>query len=275
MKLNINGKQIEVSDEDLSKALEDKTDFELKSDDLVIRSTEEENSYKENIRKEGLTAGTEIGRKNLIKELGIEGEGLHKSDESAKTAIESWANGLVEEKTKDLNKEPTAKIKELKNDIETLKGTITSLTTEKETLSSQLTDTKNGYEKRQLLMNAIPDNTVLPKEDLLPLIDGNVNLKKTDRGEWAGIGADGQPIKDPNTLNIVPVKDVIGNFFNDNPQYLKKAEGGAGGKDSGGDGGKQSLDSFTKEMQEKGVQINGAEFNQEMTARIKAGTLEV
>lgn len=274
MKLNINGKEIEVSNDDIKKALDEGVDtFELQAD-FVVRTTDEDNAFKENVRKEGLTIGTEIGRKELIKKLGIEGEGIHKSDDTAIEAINGFMSSKIEAAVKDAGKEPSAKVKELTKDLETLKGTISSLQQERDTFKSELVNTKNGYEKRSLLMSAIPDNTVLPKEDIIALVENKVNLQKTESG-WVGIGADGQPIKDGTTLNPIPAQDIIKGFFNDNPQYLTKPTGGAGEGDSGNNGGKQSLESFTKEMQDKGYSLNGEEFNTEMQARIKAGTLDI
>jgi hypothetical protein len=275
MKLNINGKTVEVSNEELKAALEaEKESLDLTSDALVLRSVEEEETFKDNLRKEGLATGTEIGRKEVIKALGIEGEGLHKSDESAAKAITSWANSLVESKTADLQKEPTAKIKELTKDIELLRSNLENVNNEKTKLSQTLIETKNGYKKQSVLMSSIPDNTVLPKEDIVTILSNKINLSVDDNGNVFGVGNDGQPIKDQNA-SVIPAKDLINNFFNDNPQYLKGASGGAGGSDSSGAGSKINFDQFTKQMQEKGVALNSEEFNKEMMSAVEAGILDV
>ena len=87
MKLNINGREIEVADEELSKAIEEKKEsLEIKSD-LSIRTAEEETTFVENLKTGSNTAAYEIGRKNVLKGLGIEVEGQHKSDEAAINAV--------------------------------------------------------------------------------------------------------------------------------------------------------------------------------------------
>lgn len=277
MKLNINGKEVEVSDEDLSKALEEKVDtFEVKAESLTIRSEEEETSFKENLRKEGIATGAEIGRKEVLKGFELEGDGLHKSDATAIDAIK----GLMKENTdaalKDANIEPDKKVAELEKDLGTLRTTID--TQEKTIADKELMF--SSFKKQQTMESAfadlIPDNGLLPNKDLLTIMKANIKADVDDNGNVFGIGADGQPIKD-STLNVLPMKEVVSTFFNDNPHLLKKAEGGGGGDggDSGGDGGKQSLEDFTKEMNDAGHQTNGEEFNKQLQERIKAETVTV
>ena len=51
MKLNINGNTIDLDIEAFNKALEDKQEsFEIKSEDLVIRSSESQSLYEDNLK---------------------------------------------------------------------------------------------------------------------------------------------------------------------------------------------------------------------------------
>ena len=113
MKININGNTVEIEDEVITKAIEEKTEsIDIKSDTLVIRSTADEATFSENKRTEGIAVGAEIGRKEVIKGLGIEGEGLHKSDEVSIKAIQDFSSGLVTKALEDAKIEPNAKIEE-------------------------------------------------------------------------------------------------------------------------------------------------------------------
>lgn len=276
MKLNINGKEIEVSDEELSKALEEKKEsFELNSD-FILRTSQEEDSFKENLRREGISTGAEIGRKEVIKGLGIDGEGLHKSDESAINAIKSFNESNISNALKEANVEPDKKVAELQKDLSTLQKTIATQQSTIEEKESMFTNFKKQTKTESEFINHIPENIALPRQDVVTLMKANIKLDVDENGSIFGVGADGQPMKD-SLLNTLPVKEVIGNFFNSNPHLLKGAQGGAGGGagDSGGTGGKQSLEAFTKEMNEAGHSINGPEFVAEMQVRMKAGLLDI
>jgi hypothetical protein len=110
MQLNINGKSFEINSEELKKALEsDSPSFDVNSD-LVIRTSEEEETYTSNLRKEGTTIGAEIGRKELLKSLGIEGEGLHKSDEKALESINELISSKVNSELEGAKIEPNKRL---------------------------------------------------------------------------------------------------------------------------------------------------------------------
>ena len=276
MKLDINGKIIELDKETVQKALEDENPvIELKKEDLIIRSKDEDSVFSENLRKEGIATGAEIGRKEVIKGIGIEGEGLHKSDESAISAIKTWHESSVSTALKDAGQEPDKKLAEKDKDIRTLQTTVADLQEQKQSLESNFATYKKDITIQSTLSSLIPENAILPKNDMLKLMKDGLTLDIDENGHVYGIGSDGQPMKDPTTLALKPVKDVIKGYFDQNPQYLKKSDGGAGGGDSGGASGKQSMAEFITEMKEAGHTVNGAEFNNIMGERIKAGTLDI
>ena len=96
MKLNINGNIIEVEDSILTTAIEAKTEsIEIKSA-LVIRTAEDETTFAANTRTEGIAVGAEVGRKEVLKGFGLEGEGLHKNESSTIEAIKTFNTGLVD-----------------------------------------------------------------------------------------------------------------------------------------------------------------------------------
>lgn len=274
MKLNINGKEVEVNDDELSTALtEKKESFEVKTD-FIIRTADEDKTYSDNVKSEGTKIGAEIGRKEVIKGLGIEGEGLHKSDSSSIEALKGWSNGLVQKALTDAKIEPNKKIEEKEKDILTLQETIKNISKEKEDVLSQFTTYKKTETIKSTLSSIIPDNALLPKEDMMMLLGTKIKVDVDDNGRVYGIGADGQPIKNTTTLEPLPIKDIVTTFFNENPQYLKGAGGGASGEDSKDKDGVQTVDKFIEEMATLGHAPNGIEFNKIMQERIKAGLLK-
>lgn len=274
MKLNINGKSIELNIEDLKKAIESNEEsFEVKTD-LVVRTSQEEETYTTNLRKEGTAIGAEIGRKEVLKGLGIDGEGIHKSDEKSIEAINGFVSSKVSEEMEKAKIEPNKKVEELTKDLETLR---TSLK-EKESALVASNNEFNSYKKQQTingrLRELIPENTVIPKKDVLKLMADSVKLDINENGQIFGIGDDGQPMKDEQ-LNLLGVDKIVNNYFDANQHYLTTPTGGAGGGDSSGGDGKQTLESFTKEMQDAGHSVNGEQFNKIMSERIEAGTLDL
>ncbi len=275
MKLNINGNTVEVADEELTKAIEAKTEtIEVKSD-LVIRSVADEKTFSDNIRTEGITAGTDIGRKEVLKGFGIEGEGLHKSDKTAIDAIQTFSNGLVTKALEDAKIEPDKKNEELTKDITTLKGTIETLTKSNEDQAANFKTFKNNQLISNSLSGQIPENALLGTRDTLTIMNAQIKLDVNEHGVVFGVGADGNPLKDKTTLELLPVKTIVTDFFNDNAQLLKPSSGGGGGGDSSGADGKQTTDEFIKEMGDLGHAPNSPKFNEIMQERIKAETLVV
>jgi chaperonin cofactor prefoldin len=276
MKFNINGKEIEVADEELSKALEEKKEsLEIKAETLIVRTSEEDTTFRENFKRESMTAGIEVGRKNIIKALGIEAEGVHKSDETALEAINSFVTNKVTTSLAEAKIEPNKKVDELTKDLQTLQGTIKTKDDEIARVNGEFNAFKTGHIKTSTLEKNLPENLVIPKADMLTILNASLKSEVDENGNVFFIGSDGQPMKDPTTLAVLPAKTVLDNYFSTNAHYLKSASGGAGGADSGDGSGKQTLEDFTKEMTDKNIRPNSAEFNTEMSARMKAGTLNV
>lgn len=275
MKLNINGQVIEVEDENLFKALEEKKEsFEIKSEDLVLRTKDEDTTFSDNLRKEGIATGAEIGRKEVIKGIGIEGEGLHKSDESAIEAINTFMTTRVTTALADAGKEPDKKIVELEGDILKLRETISTKDGELEKVNGDFTSFKKTETIKSKLSSLIPDNTVIPKDKMLTLMSLDIKADIDDNGNVFGVGANGEPIKDANR-SLLPIKEVVSNFFSNNPDYLTGSTGGANGGDStGSGGGKQTALEFHEEMMKAGNTPGSTVYQTEMTERVKAGTLE-
>jgi len=275
MKLNINGNIIEVEDSVITKAIEDKQESIEINNDLVIRTAADETKFAANTRTEGISIGAEIGRKEVLKGFGIEGDGQHKSDASAISALKGFSDGLVAQALKDAKIAPDKKVEELNNDIKTLQGTISGLNTTNENQAKEFKTFKNNQLISSSLTNEVPENALLDKKTMLTIMQSSIKLGVNENGVVFGVGPDGQPLKDSTTLEPLSVKTIAANFFNERNDLLKPSTGGAGGGDSGGGSGKQSFDDFIKEMGDAGHTPNGPQFNVIMGERMRAGTLDV
>jgi len=279
MKFNINGKVVEVDNATITDALEKKAEeISITNAPFVIRTTDEDKMFQENLKKDGIQVGTEIGRKELLKKMNLfkEETGVHKSDETTIAALQEWNSEQLSKGLADAKIEPNKKVEEHTKDLETLKGTIKTVQQEKE----QILNEHKGFKKSTIinstLSSVIPDNIVLPKSDMMVLLGNKLKVDVDDNGNLFGIGIDGQPLKNPTTLEPLPIKDVVTSFFNDNPHYLKTAQGGAGGSDSGNNGGSaNSYDRFVKEMADKGHGEGSEAFNKELTVRMANKTIEI
>ncbi len=275
MKFNIDGNEVEIDNEVLSKAIEDKTEsLDLKLEGVTIRTTEDDTTFKENIKQEGISAGADIGRKEVLKSFGIEGEGIHRSDETAITALKKWGADAVTKALADSDVEPNEQIVGLKTDVEKLQGTILTLQGEKDATGKEFGDFKKNQKTRDALSEHIPEKLAIPRSDVLTLMHAKIKLDINDAGAIFGVGTDGEPMKDAQR-SLLPVKDVVNGFFNENPHLTVNSSGGGGGGDSDGGDAKQTTDEFIKEMQEAGNYPNGEKFIEIMMERKKAGTLEI
>lgn len=278
MKININGVMVEVDAEALKTAIdEQKESFDVTNDALIVRDKADYETFVNNLKAEEKRKGEEIGRKELFQklDLDIEGTGAHKSVDKSIEFINGWTDKLKTEAVNEAKVEPDKKVQQLQSDLETAKGTIQSLTGEKTDLQSKFDNYKKDVTVKTTLSSHIPDNISIPKDDMLMILGSRVKTGFDDNGNLVALDAQGNIKKDPTTLNPVSLKDEIKGFFDNNPNYLKAAQGGSGGGDSGGGSGKQTLDDFTKEMSDAGHAPNSESFNEIMNERIKNGTLEI
>jgi hypothetical protein len=264
MKFKFHGQEIEIDDNTLKEALEKQTQVELpKPQSLIIRTNEEEEAYKNNLRNEAKQTGVEITIKEYREKLGLSFDGKN---------MDSFTEAYKKKILDDAKIEPDAKVKTLESDIEKLRTNIQTIQSEKEKVESQFQTFKTGMQIQTELGAIIPSNTVIPKDDMLTIIKNKYDFK-IENGKTVVV-QNGEILKNPTTLEPLAPKDAIDRFFMDNPTYINKS-GGAGGGDSGAGGGKISLDKFIEEMKNKGIAPNSEAFNNEMNERIKAGTIEM
>ncbi len=267
MKIVVSGREIEVDDQVITKALEDKTDVTVDAPNLVIRERSEEEAFVRNIKEDAKVAGVEIAIKDVRNSLGLDFQG--KTMDNLVEAVKAKAIA-------DANIEPDKKVKMLETDIETLKGTIQSVTKEKEQVMNQFNSFKSEHVLNTTLSAIIPDNVVLPKDDMLVILKNKMRFQVDEQNRINVLDADGQIKKNPATLDPLDVKSVITSFFNENTAYLKPVGGGAGGADiPGGNGGTMTVEQFIEKKAKEGVSHTSEAFNQELNELIKAGQIKM
>ena len=274
MKFNINGKEIELDDSELSAALESKQEsFEVDSD-LVLRTTEEDATLRENLIGEGMSTGQELGRKGVMKGFGLEGEGHHKTEERTLEALNTFSTNSIAKALENAKIEPSKQLEGFQKDISLLQQTNTALQTSLDGEKDRFKTFERGINKRNTLMGLIPDNTINSKEDELILLTNGLSTDFDENGVMFGVGSDGLPIKNNTTLAVSPMSEIVTNYYNTNSHRLKAATGGAGGTDSGGGSSKQSITDFAEEMKGLGHNAGSPEYIGIMIERQKAGTLD-
>jgi hypothetical protein len=256
-KIKIGGREFEITSEDLTKDI-----IEI-SDKVIIRTEEEDNAFQNNLKQTAKTAGLEIAIKDARTKLGLNFEGK---------TIDNLIDAVKQKAVADANIEPTEQLKAKEKDIETLKTTISTLTNEKESAFNQLKSFKNETIVNNSLLSVIPENVVLPKNDVLLILKNKFNFEADENGKIL-VKKDGEVIKNTTTLDPIPPKEIITKFFEENPTYLKGVEGGAGGSDSGSNGGKMTVDKYVEQAQKDGKNVNSEEFIKELETKIKDGVV--
>jgi len=277
MQLNINGNSVDIDLDAFNKAVEDNQDsFEIKSDNVVVRSIENQELYETNLKKEYGDHKVEVGRKEVLNALGLEteGKGLHKNLDKSISAINDHIGQSTKLALEEAGKAPDGKIKELTADLETLRGNLLAKDSEIEAAKGEF----NTYKKNQTISNVlssnIPENTILPKSDILTIVSSQISLDIDENGNSFGYGKDGEPIKDGDR-SVISGDNIVKSFFENNPQYLKPVTGGAGGGDSTGAGGKIKFNDLVKQQASIGNSPSSAEFKQEAARLQKEGALDL
>jgi hypothetical protein len=264
MKIKIGNKTFEVSKEELDGNPEEIT-LEFQG---TLRTTEEETTFTENLKKEAHTAGAEKALRTKADELGLEIEGSNRN-------IDDVFNAYAKKVLEDAKIEPAEQLKKIKSTLdekETALQNALSKISEKENEFKQF---KNQSILDKHLDSYIPENTILPKEDIKTILRTKLKFDVDENGNVLALDNQGNVIKDPTTANPRGANEVVESFFKDNQAYLKPIEGGAGGSDSGSKGSKKSLDKFIEEQQAKGVKLNSPEFNEILSKSVEAGLVDV
>lgn len=264
MKIKIGNKEFEITDDQISKANEANEAIDL-GQDVVVRAKEEDESFKRNSYEDGRKAGVEIAVKEARETLGLDFQG-----KKMENLLDSYKNKILE----DAKIEPEGKIKSVLEDNKKLKENLTTLTSELDLIKTDFVNYKQEGKINSALLSALPENIVLPKEDMLTLVKTKMQFEVSEDGRTI-VKANGEVLKNPTTLDPLSEKDALTKFFSENPTYLKGAQGGAGGHDSPPNGGgKMTVEQFMEKKAKEGVSHTSDEFINELTSLQKEGLIE-
>mgnify|MGYP000072533266 FL=1 len=231
-------------------------------DNFVIKPKSDYEALLNNLKKESSTAAVEIAVKNARKDLGLEFEGK---------TMENLLKFYKEKVETEAKIDPNKKYDTLKSDFDKLQGNLSEW-------ESKYTNLENTYkQKEQLttinntLLKSIPDNTTIPKEDVLAIMKARVQFNIGEDG-FEIIGKDGNPMKNDANRNLITAEEFVSDFIK---PYLKEVQGGAGGGDSSNSGKATSFDLFDKRMADKGINVGSERYNDEMSIAMKNGTLKL
>ena len=196
-----------------------KSDKEETLEVPTLFTEEDKNTFGTNRFNEGKRAATEI----LVKDLKVK-HGLDFEGKSVDTMLEAFK----EKSLADAKIEPDKQVSTLKNEKKALQDQVTSLTGEKEKLTKEYNDKLFHVETKNQILSFIPDNTIIPKEDLVELF---MNRHRVTQEDNSVVVYKGDQILKDNVLNPIPLKNVVSQF---SEGYIKKNGMGGGDDINGG-----------------------------------------
>ena len=277
MKFKIGQVEIEVKDEDVSKAIETGelalTSDSLieKTEDMVIYKTKADfETYTENIKKAEYKAtkekAEEMAMKAIKNEFGFEIEGYKD--------VKTFTTSLKAEIIKDAKVEPSKKIEELESDLTKVRQNFADKETEFNEYKNTQTQKETRAKKDTVLSGLIPKEGLKVNSGitLIALKSEGVDVNFTTDGKTE-FTFNGEVIKDPSTLEPTDGKDFVINKIKELELFAKPGGGSGGSDDLGGDGKAGSYDAFVKEMKTQDIDEGTSKFSEEMNKRIKDKTL--
>ena len=207
---------------------------------------------------EGKDAGVEMLVKSKKKDLGYDFEG--KDFDSLLT--------FHEQKIKSSFAKPNEKISELESDIQKLNSTHSA---EIDTYQSKVVELEKSIERTFInneLLSVVPENTKIPKADLMTLFNANYDVLKED-GKTI-IKQNGETLKDDKTASPLSLEDVFMDFATKR-DYISKTPGRGGQSEFGENGvNAKSIAAFQNAMEKKGFSLNSAEYDKKYAEWRKA-----
>lgn len=264
MKIKIGNKVFEVSQETLEKAQKENTEIEL-GNDFIIRTKSEQDSWFENVKEETIATAIEMRVKDVKKKEGLDFEGK---------TIDNLIKHLKQKVVLESTKEPSDLLAQSTKDIELLKSTLKA----KEDLLTKVDSEFKGYKNQILIKDQVfsnlPKNSILPQEDLFLILQNKLGVNVDEKNRIV-FSKNGELLKDSTTLEPLPTKTVLDNFFAENQHYLSGANTSFGQKqDSQNTPKKGSLDSFNEKWVANGKEIGGAEYSRAISEAVMNKEIE-
>lgn len=257
--INSIAKLLRVEPQDLEAKIKSEGEEDITLPELKVFTDEE---FKTRLKNEttssyndGKTAGVEMLVKDKKKELGLDFEGKD---------LDSLLNHVTEKVKKESGK-PNERVQELENDIKKLNQTHQQALQEREQKLGEFQKKYNQSVISNQLLNIVPNETTIPKEDVLTLFHANFQTELTEDGRTV-VKRNGEVIKDPTTASERELKDVFQEFITER-KYVKQTPG-RGGDNEFGKGGitTKSISAFQEQWQKKtGKELNSPEFERDYT----------
>lgn len=259
MKIKIGNKTFEVSKEELESNPKEIT-LEFAG---TLRTEEEDRTFVENHKTDARKEGLEIAVKQYREEFGFKGRSID-------NLIEAVKNKTLEE----AKIEPSEKLKKANEKLQEKETALRNALRKVTEIENDFSSYKDDSKIDRKLDSYIPDNVILPREDMKLILKNKLNFGITEDGRVGSLDESGNFKKNQTTADVMDAKDVVEDFFKSNQQYVKGVQGGGSGSDSGSSDSKQTMDEFIKEQQDKDIQVNSEEFNKTLESRIKAGLVD-
>lgn len=254
-------KLAKVSDvEALTKALqsESDTEFKLDTDNLVVRTKEEDSQYKNNIIEDAKPSiwkeATEIQIKNMKKEIGLDFEGKKPED-----FISNFKAKVLDE----AKVEPNQKINELNSSLETLRSQLEDKDSKFSELQQSIALDKRKFKAQSL----IPElKNGLSKDEATALYFMSHEVKED------GVYVNGEKLKD-NMEKPISFEESVSKFVESKGWNTPDTPTGRGGG-ARGDGASSELpktmEEYDEYIKEKGYNPGSQEANAVLNDMVKA-----
>lgn len=279
MKFKIGQVEIEVNNEDVSKAIET-GELELKSDkliektdDTIIYSKSDFETYTENIKKAEYKNTKDKAREMAMKDI-RDGFGFTGEEIEGYKDVDTFTKKVKEKIIENAKIDPSKKLQTLENDLKLVRDNLKNKETEFEKYKQSVLEEKTRAKKDSYLLSLLPEKgmKVKPNIALLALknegLDINFNENKTE------VLFQNEVLKNKSTLEPVDGKDFVYDKLKE-MELFETPTGGAGGDDETGGGNQSGYDAFVQEMDKKGISEGSAQFSEEMNKRINNKTLEI
>ena len=225
IKLNIGGQTLDVSKDDITKAMED-GNLSIENEEIKVFKQDDYNTLVGNIEtekyNEGKTAGEQMAVKAVRDEYGLEFEGK---------TVANFATAFKAKIEADSKIEPNAKVKELTTDIEKLRGNLSEWEEKYNGLQTSVAQEKKAYKVNSLVSSSMPTEGLSIKKDMATSLFNMNHEIDFDEAGTAVIKKDGVILKNETTRSPMALNDVVNTFLKDNG-LITAPSGGAGGGDA-------------------------------------------
>lgn len=187
--------------------------------------------------------------------------------------IEKFAEALKKKAVEEAGINPDKKVLDLTKDLETVRGNLAIEQEKYKQLETTVKQKDLVFKIDNTINTSLPKvKTKIPVADMGVLFKTKYNPKVNDAGEIVLHDDKGEPLKNPTTMSLKTVSEVMTDF---QTPYIDAPAGGGGGSDNPKQDKLGGYDAFVKEMNAAGKEEGTQGFIEEMQARIKAKTLTV